>query len=167
MSNTSRLTSNQHDDMSLKILMGILVAIVIFLIFNHFRDQSPIRRMQVVTSYGVGNQQASYTNISPEDVKTKIDAGEDFTLIDVRGTAQYIAGHITGAISIPLRELAYRYNELDPRDEIIVYCQVGVTSVTAAQMLVRSGFPDVKNMVGGISAWQYGLVTEDSKQLVL
>jgi rhodanese-related sulfurtransferase len=167
MSNTSQLTSNQHDDMILKIMLGILAAIMIVLVINHFRDRSPIRRMPFSAPYAVANWQSSYTNITPQEVKAKMDAGEEFTLVDIRGLAQYNAGHIAGAISIPLKELAYRYNELDPREEIIVYCQIGVTSVTAAQLLVRSGFPDVKNMVGGISEWQYGLVTQDSEQLVL
>jgi len=167
MSNTSQLTSTRLNDMSLKILLGIFVAIVIILTINHFYDRSPILRMPLLASFAAENQQTGYTNITPEEVKAKMDAGEEFTLLDVRGPARYNAGHIIGAISIPLRELEYRYNELNPQDEIIVYCQVGVTSVTAAQLLLRYGFSDVKNMVGGLSTWEYGLVVEDSKQLVL
>ena len=167
MSSTSQLTSNRLDSMSLKAILGIFIIIVIILAINHFHDRSPIVRMPVSASFAAQDQQTGYVNITPEDVKAKIDAGEKFTLIDVRAPAQYDAGHITGAISIPLRELGYRYNELNPKDEIIVYCQIGVTSVTAAQMLVRSGFEDVKNMVGGISGWEYGLVIGDSEQVAL
>ena len=173
MSSTSQLTSNRLDGMGrrprarTKIILGVSVIIVVILAVNHFYDRSPIIRMPLSASFTAENQQTGYTNIAPEDVKAKIDAGEEFTLIDVRGPGQYNAGHIIGAISIPLRELGYRYNELNPQDEIIVYCQVGVISVAAAQLLVRSGFEDVKNMVGGISEWQYGLVVEDSRQLII
>ena len=167
MSSTSQLTSNRLDSMSLKAMLGIFIIIMIILAINHFHDRSPVVRMPVSASFAAQDQQTGYVNITPEDVKAKIDAGEEFTLIDVRGPGQYNAGHIIGAISIPLRELGYRYNELNPQDEIIVYCQVGVISVAAAQLLVRSGFEDVKNMVGGISEWQYGLVVEDSRQLII
>jgi rhodanese-related sulfurtransferase len=153
--------------MSLKIMLGILATIVVILAVSHFCDRSPTICMPLSASFVAENQPTGYMNITPEDVKTKIDAREEFTLIDVRGPGQYNAGHITGAISIPLRELEYRYNELNRLDEIIVYCQVGVSSITAAQLLVRYGFEDVKNMVGGISKWEYGLVVGDSEQLAL
>lgn len=182
MSNTSQLTSNRLNNgrgdppsRPYKILLGIFVTIVIILAINHFYDRSPIIRMPLAlasrsylrsASFAAETQQTSYTNITPEEVKAKMEAGEEFTLLDVRGPAQYDAGHIIGAISIPLRE-GYRYSELNPNDEIIVYCQIGVSSVTAAQLLVRYGFSDLKNMVGGISNWEYGLVVDDSKQVVL
>lgn len=167
MSSTSQLTSNRPDSVSLKVMLGILVTIVAILAISHFYDRSPTICMPLSASFVAENQLTGYMNITPEDVRAKIDAGEEFTLIDVRGPGQYNAGHIIGAISIPLRELGYRYNELNPLDEIIVYCQIGVSSVAAAQLLVRYGFEDVKNMVGGISEWEYGLVIGDSQQLVL
>lgn len=168
MSSMSQSTSNQSDGITLKIIVGILIAIVAILVISRlYGDRPHIMRMPLSASLIAEYQLVSYTNITPADVKARMDAGEKFTLVDVRSSAQYYAGHIAGAVSIPLRELGYRYNELNPQDEIIVYCQIGVGSIAAAQLLVAYGFDNVKNMVGGISEWQYGLVVEGSELLVL
>ena len=167
MSSTSQLTSSQRNGVVLKIALAILAVIVAILVISRFYSRPQIIRMPGSASLVAEYQQASYADITPEDVKAKMDAGEKFTLVDVRPSVEYYAEHIAGAVSIPLRWLEYRYNELNPRDEIIVYCQIGIGSITAAQLLVVYGFDDVKNMVGGISEWEYGLVAEGSELLIL
>ena len=168
MSSMSQSTSNQSNSTTLKIMVGILIAVVAILVVSRlYGDRPHLMRMPLSASLIAEYQLVSYTNITPADVKAKMDAGEKFILVDVRSPAQYDAGHILGAISIPLPQLGYRYNELNPQDEIIVYCQLGVGSVTAAQMLVTYGFENVENMVGGLSKWEYGLVVEGSEQIVL
>ena len=102
-----------------------------------------------------------YVNILPAEVREKILAGEDFAIIDVRAPAQYKAGHLPGAISMPLPTLPWAMNQLDRQKEVVVYCQVGGTSIRACSILVAGGFSNVKNMVGGISAWLYQLVSEN------
>jgi len=101
----------------------------------------------------------AWTNITAEELKAKIDRGESFILLDVRPEKKYDSGHIPGAISMPLDEIPNRYTELSPEQEIIVYCQVGKSSQDAADMLINLGFTNVKNLEGGISAWNYGVVT--------
>ena len=103
----------------------------------------------------------SYVNISPDEVKRKIDAREDFTLIDLRPTAQYEAGHLPGALSIPGGTFAATIDCpcLSREKETVVYCQTGLNSPRAAGLLVAAGFTKVKNMVGGIAAWPYEVVT--------
>jgi len=98
-------------------------------------------------------------NITPEELKVKIEIGETFILLDVRSESKYNAGHIPSAISMPFNEIPYRYIELSPKQEIIVYCQNSGLSQTAAEMLVKLGFTNVKNLTGGISDWEYGLET--------
>ena len=102
-----------------------------------------------------------YVNISPDEVKKNIDAREDFTLIDVRPTVQYEAGHLPGALSMPIATLLS--SEICPclskEKETIIYCQTGLTSVRVSNILTAAGFREVKSMVGGILAWPYEVVT--------
>ena len=61
--------------------------------------------------------------ISVEDVKLKLDGGQNFTLVDVRDKQAFDESHIDKAISIPLNELAERYTEIPQGLEIIVYTE--------------------------------------------
>ena len=110
--------------------------------------------------------QTGYENITPEELKAKLDKSKIFVLIDIRSGSLYDAGHILGAVSIPLNELSTRLNELDRNKEIIVYCQIGVTSISACELLVSSGFSNVKNLAGGISEWKYGIVVRGSMIII-
>jgi rhodanese-related sulfurtransferase len=80
--------------------------------------------------------------------------GEKLILLDVRTSEEYAAGHIPGAISLPLSRI--QSGDVDmgfsSDDEIIVYCQGGIRSRTAARMLRLMGFKNVKDM-GGILEW--------------
>lgn len=101
-----------------------------------------------------------YTDLSPEEVKAKTEAKEDFTLLDVREEEEFKAGHLPGAKLIPLGEIEKRYSELNPEKEIVVYCRSGRRSALASKKLVRLGFKKVKDMQGGINSWNYGLIKE-------
>ena len=99
-----------------------------------------------------------YVNISADQLKVKIDAGENFTLLDVRELYEYKAGHIKGAKLLPVGEIEERWSELDPAREIVVYCRIGRRSAIAAERVVKLGFKKVKNLIGGISGWPYEVV---------
>jgi len=92
-------------------------------------------------------------NLSPQELKTKIDKGEKILLVDVRDPAEFAFNRIQGAIHIPLYELGLRYKELDPEADIVTYCHVGVRSLKAAQILKSLEFSNVKHLAGGIDAW--------------
>ncbi|HCC54556.1 MAG TPA: sulfurtransferase [Desulfobulbaceae bacterium] len=79
---------------------------------------------------------------------------EAYQLLDVRQPKEYEAGHLAGAILIPLKELPGRLAELVKEEPVIVYCAVGGRSKAAAQLLAGNDFVSVYNMVGGIKAWQ-------------
>lgn len=79
---------------------------------------------------------------------------EAYQLLDVRQPGEYGAGHLAGAILIPLKELLDRLGELDKERPVIVYCAIGGRSKVAAQLLAGQGFASVYNMAGGIKAWQ-------------
>jgi rhodanese-related sulfurtransferase len=80
-------------------------------------------------------------------------AGTDVQLVDVREPNEWDAGHMPGAVLIPLGDLAVRARELDPARPVVVVCRSGNRSATATAFLLQSGFRDVKNLVGGMIAW--------------
>ena len=92
--------------------------------------------------------------ITATELKAKMDAGEDFQLIDVRQPEEYAFAKIEGAKLIPLGDIIKRMDEIDPTRETNVQCKAGGRSATAIQALQRAGFTgDLKNLRGGITAW--------------
>lgn len=91
--------------------------------------------------------------ISPKEVEEKLRKG-DIQILDVRTEQEYSQGHIPRSINIPLSELENRLNELDRSKEIITVCASGVRSDKAARKLMEMRFDIVKNMAGGMMAWQ-------------
>lgn len=92
-------------------------------------------------------------NLSPQDVKAKLDQGVKVVFLDVREPWEVAINRLDGAVHIPLGELGRRYQELKPADEIIVYCHMGVRSLKATRFLKEQQFKNVKNLAGGIEAW--------------
>ncbi|MBW2062377.1 MAG: rhodanese-like domain-containing protein [Deltaproteobacteria bacterium] len=110
---------------------------------------------------------ASFGYLSPEELKATIDRGEIFNLVDVRSVQEYIAGHLPGAISIPYGQLPYRYRQLmDPRTLTVIYCQTGLNSILAAQMLAGLGFSDLYNLSGGFNGWEYAVELSNRRQVI-
>jgi sulfur-carrier protein adenylyltransferase/sulfurtransferase len=101
---------------------------------------------------GIHNGNHRETQITVEQLKERLDRGEDIQLVDVREPHEYEIVNL-GAKLIPLRKLPERVQELDPLKEIVVHCKVGERSERAAEFLRSVGFTDVKNLVGGIRAW--------------
>src|SRR5499426_3407078 len=91
--------------------------------------------------------------ITPVDLKKKLDAGETPFILDVREPNEYQINRIPGSTLIPLGELPRRYQEL-PRDrEIVTQCKMGGRSAKAQDFLKSVGFTNVKNLKGGILEW--------------
>jgi sulfur-carrier protein adenylyltransferase/sulfurtransferase len=91
--------------------------------------------------------------ISPHELKRRMDAGERFELIDVREPFEYEIAQIDGAKLIPLGEIAERLDELEREQPIIIHCHSGMRSAQAVQLLQERGFAKVYNLEGGIDAW--------------
>jgi sulfur-carrier protein adenylyltransferase/sulfurtransferase len=93
------------------------------------------------------------TETTVTELKKKIDAKEDFFLLDVREPNEFKIGRIPGSTLIPLGEVPQRVNEI-PRDkDIIVHCKMGGRSAKAAAFLRQQGYKNVKNLKGGILDW--------------
>jgi molybdopterin/thiamine biosynthesis adenylyltransferase/rhodanese-related sulfurtransferase len=87
-----------------------------------------------------------------EELKQKLDAGDDIFVLDVREPHEYQICNIGGHL-IPLGELPKRVNELDSSREIVAHCRSGMRSAKAVDFLKQAGFKKVRNLAGGILAW--------------
>ena len=90
--------------------------------------------------------------IRAEDLKQRLDAGENLFLLDVRDEFEFETSNIGGHL-IPLAELPRRLNELDASQKIIAVCKMGPRGAKAVQVLHKAGFDQVWNLTGGIHAW--------------
>jgi adenylyltransferase/sulfurtransferase len=90
--------------------------------------------------------------IRPEELKARLDAGDDVFILDVREPHEYQICNLGGHL-IPLGELSARLNELNSSREIVAHCRSGVRSAKAVTLLRQAGFAKAKNLAGGILAW--------------
>jgi NADPH-dependent 2,4-dienoyl-CoA reductase/sulfur reductase-like enzyme/rhodanese-related sulfurtransferase len=110
----------------------------------------------------IRNKQAGYARgLPPQEVKSKIDKGEKFILLDVRSTAEWQAQHIDApqVKLLPLPVLREKMNELNKDDEIVVLCRTSIRAYQAERILAGAGFKNVSFMDGSLSAWPYETVT--------
>ena len=91
-----------------------------------------------------------------DDVKTRLDRGDKFVLVDVREESEYAKEHLPGAIhlgkGIIERDIEERVPELNT--PIVLYCGGGYRSALAADNLQKMGYTDVLSMDGGIRGWR-------------
>ena len=92
--------------------------------------------------------------ITPEDVKSKLDAQQKFVLLDVREPWEFETAKITGTKLMPMGDVPSRaHQELDPEEQIIVICHHGVRSMNVTAWLRQQGFEKVQSLRGGIDRW--------------
>jgi rhodanese-related sulfurtransferase len=89
------------------------------------------------------------------ELKQRLDKGEDLLVIDVRESYEFDEFNI-GARLIPLGNLATELHDLDDfmDNEIVVHCRSGARSAAAQDYMRKQGFEKVRNLAGGILAWQ-------------
>lgn len=95
-------------------------------------------------------------NITPEEVKQRMDAGESLHLVDVRQPEENAEFNI-GGILLPLGKIqSMQTEDIDnlKNEEVICYCRSGNRSGNAALFLEQMGFTNVENLTGGMLAWR-------------
>jgi hydroxyacylglutathione hydrolase len=99
--------------------------------------------------------------VTPAD---ELVAGQDRpTIVDVRTPAEWKAGHIPGAVTVPLARIPAHLDELRDAGAIVVHCQGGARSVIAASVLRSAGIEDVTDAEGGFPEWQRAMSTHAEK----
>jgi molybdopterin/thiamine biosynthesis adenylyltransferase/rhodanese-related sulfurtransferase len=105
--------------------------------------------------------------VSPDEVKAKVDNGERPVLLDVREREEYRQGYVPGATSVPRGFLEMRVEEAvpDKGTPIVAYCAGGTRSLLAGRILKELGYTDVVSMRGGFTAWKNkGLPIREDRQ---
>jgi rhodanese-related sulfurtransferase len=101
--------------------------------------------------------------VSGEEAKSRQDKDEVDIFLDVREPAEWTAGHIPGAVHVPLGMLHFRGDPASPLADpsltvhqnaaIVVYCETGIRSLLGADLLKKMGYANVVSMAQGISGW--------------
>ncbi|MFD0048414.1 rhodanese-like domain-containing protein [Actinomycetes bacterium NPDC127524] len=118
--------------MGLYILIVIAAAVIVYSAFNWFNQRRIVKTLSQ-DEFVAGYRKAQ--------------------LIDVRETSEYDNGHILGARNIPLTQMKPRLKELRPDKPVYLYCQSGLRSARAAQLLHKKGYKELYHLKGGFKQW--------------
>ncbi len=120
-------------------------------------DRNPVRG---IVAGGIDAWRAAgfpIATLSQVDIPTlreRLNAQQDnLLLVDVRESFEWELGYIEGSLLIPLGEIWQRAEDLDRRRDIVLICEEGIRSSTAASALLHLGFPQAANVPGGIGDW--------------
>jgi molybdopterin/thiamine biosynthesis adenylyltransferase/rhodanese-related sulfurtransferase len=100
----------------------------------------------------------TWRRFKPTELQQLIETSENIRtkaplLVDVREQHEYAAGHLTGSVNIPLRDLASRFAELPADSAVVFICRSGGRSQKACELAVRGGVRSVSDLEGGLKAW--------------
>ena len=106
------------------------------------------------TTGGPGDQETP--EITVTELKTSLDAGERFILVDVREPFERKIADLpeAGQLRIPVGEIQSRLDEIDATDRVVLYCRTGARSGWATRLLRERGFDEAFNLKGGVMAWR-------------
>jgi len=113
----------------------------------------------------VEEARAGVRETGPEEVRSRMERGEKFLLVDIREESEFAAGRIAGAVHIGrgILERDIEARVPDPSAEIVLYCGGGYRSVLSAASLGRMGYSRVSSMAGGWRGWKdLGFPIEES-----
>ena len=88
--------------------------------------------------------------MTPEDLLDRLAGESPPVVLDVRTSGEWDAGHLEGAIHVPLDQLRRRLSDVPPSDAVAVYCGSGYRSYLAQRILMNSGRSGVYNVLGGM-----------------
>ena len=135
-------------------ILSIAISIILFNCTGIYEDGAELAKDKV----------KNITEITVDDLKSKIENSEEFLLIDVRQLKESYTGQIDGSTLIPRGTIEFNISDEDfwmeqfmypPEDttEIIIYCKSGKRGILAVESLLQLGYKDVKNLHGGYQAF--------------
>jgi len=100
-------------------------------------------------------QPIQINEVSPHELKTRLDNGDKLIVVDMRQGWEYQSGHIPGAKNIFLQEIPARIGELPKDIDIVFQCWSGLTSLDASGFLIQNGWDSTRvfSLRGGIGGW--------------
>jgi adenylyltransferase/sulfurtransferase len=121
--------------------------------YEEFCGLRPSVEAEAAAAVAASQKGAKSPDITAVELKERLDRGDAFQLVDVREPNEFQINQIPGAQLIPLGEVPRRYAELDPDQDVVVFCKMGGRSAKAADYLRTVGFKNVQNLKGGILEW--------------
>lgn len=100
---------------------------------------------------------AAPTDMSRDELQARQAKGQPTVLIDVRTPAEFAAGHVPGAINIPVDQVEARIGEIDKlrsKGEIVLYCRSGRRAGAAAGVLEARGYQGLRHLEGDFQGWE-------------
>jgi adenylyltransferase/sulfurtransferase len=91
--------------------------------------------------------------ITPEQLRQRLDRGDQLLLVDVREPGEHQICRIEGARLIPLGTIPASFQTLDTGEDVICYCHHGMRSMDVAVWLRNHGIENVQSLAGGIERW--------------
>jgi adenylyltransferase/sulfurtransferase len=91
--------------------------------------------------------------VTPTDLKQRLDSGDKLLLIDVREPWEFDVCHIDGAKLIPMGQIPANLQSLDVDEDVVCYCHHGMRSLDVAVWLRNQGVASAKSLAGGIERW--------------
>jgi len=91
--------------------------------------------------------------ISPDELRARLEQKRPIVLLDVRDEWETRLCRLENSTHIPIEELEFRTEELNPEEEIVVYCHHGIRSAAVADYLRGLGFAKAVNLTGGLDLW--------------
>jgi len=114
----------------------------------------PFEVQGIFTKCSVNYRNNAMEEITPTELKQRLDKGDDIQIVDVREDNEVAIGRLPNSIHIPLGQVLSRMKEIDPSRETVVHCKMGGRSARAIEALQRSGFQGkLINLKGGILGW--------------
>jgi rhodanese-related sulfurtransferase len=104
----------------------------------------------------LGQLPADFETVAGKTLLAKLNAGESVVVVDVREPDEFKAGHIEGAVNVPIRTLAESLDQLptDKAAPIAVVCKSGIRAAYGTMTLKILGYNSVKDVAGGMLAWE-------------
>lgn len=121
---------------------------------EHQDKPAPTQRTPPVPPQDQDNA-ADLANIEcdAQELKERLEAGEEIVIVDVRTDGEVAGGMIPGAMHIPLQQMEARWKEVEDANEIVCYCAFGARSLRAAELLRTKGCINATSLAGGLPSW--------------
>ena len=110
----------------------------------------------MLCAFTVQAQKIKVTALKPAEFKSLIEKTMHPCIVDIRDAGDFEAGHIEGAINVDALSLSFireMQNRCAVSDTILVYCKLGRTSKSVAELMVKRGFLHIYHLKGGLLAW--------------
>jgi rhodanese-related sulfurtransferase len=138
--------------------LGFLVVLSILMALSYGCTQSPNPTANAPISNTATTARSGVLAINVQDayslIKNKGD-NSNFVILDVRTAGEFSGGHLAGAVNMDYYSPDFKSNvgKLDRTKEYLVYCQTGIRSTAATQIMADLDFANVDNLTGGFSQW--------------